>query len=124
MTYRIPSFILGLVLVGTCMPLAVQAAEPQTIHVKIRAGEPAPTCKVRSTKKRITVGGTTTIVWESDNADKMIGLTKGAQWEPEGRQKVAIGFVGKKQFQMTFIGEGGIATCTATVHVHPKKDDK
>ncbi len=120
MTYRISSFLLALVFVGTCMPAFAEASEPQVIHVKIKAGEPAPTCKVRSTKKRITAGGTTTIVWDSENADKMLGLTKGGQWEAEGRQKVAIGFVGKKQFQMTFIGQGGIATCTATVHVHPK----
>ena len=119
MTYRISSFLIALMVLGSFAP-AAHAAEP--IHVTVRAGEPAPTCKARVSKKSITSGQDVRITWSSKNADQMYGLTKGGVWDADGNQKFKIGFVGKKVFQMVFVGDGGLATCNVTVHVHEKKD--
>lgn len=81
-----------------------------------------PTCEVRSTKKRMTSGSTTQIVWESKNATTMTGLVKGdTVWPTKGRERVSIAVIGKHEFPMTFEGPGGKTTCTAKVFVKAKK---
>jgi len=118
MTYRISIFVLALLITGFAAP----HAEAKIVHVSVLKGERAPTCEVRATKKRITSGQTTTLVWKSKHAHTMYGITKDGEWEADGRQKIAIGFTGTKEFPMVFVGKGGIATCVAKVFVHPKKD--
>lgn len=124
MKYVIPTLFAAALVFGMSVAVPAQAAESQVIPVKVKLGEPAPSCEARVTKKRIVSGGTTTLVWSSKHADKMYGITKGGVWEEDGRRKIAIGFPGKQVFNMVFIGEGGIATCQATVFVKPKKADE
>lgn len=102
---------------------AARAAEPYTLSVsKITMVKIPPTCEVRSTKKRMTSGGTTEIVWKSDRATRMTGLVKGdKEWPTKGRQRVSIAVVGKHEFPMTFEGPGGKTTCVAKVFVKAKK---
>lgn len=84
-----------------------------------------PTCEVRATKKRMTSGGTVDIVWKSEHATRMTGLTRDKRiWPTKGREHFAIAFVGKHEFPMTFEGPGGTTTCVAKVFVKPKKDKK
>jgi len=81
-----------------------------------------PTCEVRSTKKRMTSGSVTEIVWKSDRATKMTGLTRDERiWPTKGRERVAIAFAGKHEFPLTFEGPGGKTTCIAKVFVKAKK---
>jgi hypothetical protein len=104
--------------------LPAHAASPFTLSVKsITMVKAPPTCDVRSTKKRMTSGGVTEIVWKSKYATSMTGLTRDERvWETKGRQRVAIAFVGKHEFPMTFEGPGGKTTCVAKVFVKAKKD--
>lgn len=82
-----------------------------------------PTCEVRSTKKRMTSGSVTEIVWKSDNATSMSGLTRDERvWPTKGRERVAIAFVGKHLFPLTFTGPGGTTTCVAKIFVKARKD--
>ncbi|MBU0750080.1 hypothetical protein KKH15_01020 [Patescibacteria group bacterium] len=122
MTYRISTLVLALVILGSFVPSFAQAAETKMIYVPITPGVPAPTCEVRATRQHPVSGQETTLVWSSKNAYAMYGITKGGEWAPDGRQKVRIAFAGKREFTMMFVGKGGITTCTASVHVHPKKD--
>jgi hypothetical protein len=99
------------------------AANTLTLSVKnLTVVKAPPTCEVRSTKRTMTSGAVTQIVWKSDNATSMTGLTRDQKvWPTEGRERVAIAFVGKHEFPMTFEGPGGKTTCVAKVFVHPKK---
>lgn len=81
-----------------------------------------PTCEARSTKRRMSSGSVTEIVWKSSRAEHMEGLTSEKRvWPTKGRERVAIAFVGKHEFPLTFVGPGGKTTCIAKVFVHPKK---
>lgn len=99
------------------------AASPVTLSVKnLTIVKAPPTCEVRSTKRTMTSGSVTEIVWKSDNATSMMGLTRDEKvWPTKGRQRVAIAFLGKQEFPLTFEGPGGKTTCVAKVFVHPKK---
>lgn len=84
-----------------------------------------PTCEARSTKKVMRSGSVTEIVWKSTRADYMEGMTRDTRtWPTKGRERVAIAFVGKHEFPLTFVGPGGKTTCIAKVFVHPRKDRK
>lgn len=104
-------------------PFSAEAADIQSLSVgKITFVPVSPTCEVRSTKKRMTSGSTTEIVWESKNATKMTGLVKGdATWPTKGRERVSIAVLGKHEFPMTFEGPGGKTTCVAKVFVKERK---
>lgn len=92
---------------------------------KITMVKMPPTCEVRATKKRMTSGGTVDIVWKSDHATRMTGLTRDERvWPTKGREHFAIAFVGKHEFPMTFEGPGGKTTCVAKVFVKAKKEKR
>jgi|GEM_PF-2140838 len=121
----------GLVLVAPMLLLAgvpAQAATPTNMTLRISSitvVKVPPTCEVRSTKKRMTSGNVTEIVWKSKNATSMTGLTRdGRVWSTKGRERFAIAFPGKHEFPMTFEGPGGKTTCVAKIFVKAKKADK
>lgn len=124
MTYRITTFLMGLLVLGgfALFPVSASAAAPIEVHIK--KGEEAPTCKARASKKSVYSGQQFTISWSSKYADKMLGITKGGEWKADGKQKIAVGFEGKTVFPMAFVGDGGVALCNVTVHVHKAKDKK
>ena len=104
-------------------PVPAHAEVPFTISVKsITMVKVPPTCEVRSTKKRMSSGSVTNIVWKSENATSMTGLTRDERvWPTKGRERVAIAFVGKHEFPLTFTGPGGSVTCVAKVFVKERK---
>ncbi len=114
---------------GAALPLLLVSSVPQHAHAEMKLSvasvtmvKAPPTCEVRSTKKRMTSGNVTEIVWKSEYATRMTGLVKGEQvWPAKGRQRVAIAVVGKHEFPLTFEGPGGTATCIAKVFVKPRK---
>jgi hypothetical protein len=120
------SLVAGSLLVLPMLLSAVpaQAQETPTLSVKsIIVVKTPPTCEVRSTKKRMSSGSVTEIVWKSKNATKMMGLTRDERvWPTKGRERVAIAFVGKHEFPLTFEGSGGKTTCVAKVFVKHKRD--
>ena len=103
--------------------LPAHAANTLTLSVKnVTIVKAPPTCEVRSTKRTMTSGSVTQIVWKSDNATSMTGMTRdGRVWPAKGRERVAIAFVGKHEFPLTFEGPGGKTTCVAKVFVKAKK---
>lgn len=108
-----------------CMVIAVPTTHAADFNVSIKnvtMVKAPPTCEVRATKRVMRSGGTTEIVWKSDRADHMVGLTRDPrEWPTKGRERFAIAFVGKHEFPLTFVGPGGKTTCIAKVFVHPKK---
>lgn len=109
---------------GLLLPIPASAAEGMKLTVaNVTMVKVPPTCEVRSTKKRMTSGSVTEIVWTSDHATHMKGMTRDERvWPKKGRERVAIAFVGKHEFPLTFVGPGGETTCIAKVFVKPKKD--
>lgn len=99
-----------------------QAQTSHPISIKnITVVKAPPTCEVRSTKKRMASGSVTEIVWKSKYATSMTGFTRDERvWPTKGRERVAIAFVGKREFPLTFEGPGGKTTCTAKVFVKPR----
>ncbi len=121
------SFLLvAIVFVLGAAPFArVQAAEPYALEItNITMVPKPPTCSARASKRSIRSGDAITITWKSKGAETMRGLsTATADWPTDGKQRVAIGVVGKHIFPLTFITKnGGVATCPVKVFVHPKKD--
>ncbi len=108
------------------VPAHAATSTPMTLRISgITIVKVPPSCEVRSTRKRMTSGGVTEIVWKSDHATKMTGLTTDERvWPIKGRERFAIAFVGKHEFPMTFEGPGGTTTCIAKVFVKAKKTDK
>lgn len=121
MTHR---YLALLILPLLFVAVPVQAAEPLSISVsKISIIKKPPTCEVRATKKRMTSGSSVDIVWKSENATSMTGLTRDERtWPTKGREHFMIGFTGKHEFPLTFEGPGGKTTCVAKVFVKAKKD--
>ncbi len=124
MTNRYRALLFVPILFLAALPAHAATTTPLTLSVKsITIVKAPPTCEVRSTKRVMTSGSVTEIVWESKNATSMTGLTRDEKvWPTKGRQRVAIAFLGKHEFPMTFEGPGGRTTCVAKVFVHPKKD--
>ncbi|MBU1293089.1 hypothetical protein KJ819_03440 [Patescibacteria group bacterium] len=109
---------------GVFSAAPVQAAETLSFEVtNITIVPKPPTCYARASKRVITSGDAVIITWKSKGAETMKGLsTATAEWPTRGKQRVAIGVVGKHIFPLTFITkDGGVATCPVKVFVHPKK---
>lgn len=122
MTTRIFALIGVLFLSSFSVAPVAHAAEPTGISIQgITVVKAPPTCEVRSTKKRMSSGSVTEIVWKSKYATVMTGLTRDDRvWPAKGRERVAIAFVGKHEFPLTFEGPGGKTTCIAKVFVKPR----
>ncbi|MBU2158591.1 hypothetical protein KKD81_02830 [Patescibacteria group bacterium] len=121
------SFLLvAIVFVLGALPAeSAHAAEALTFEVtNITIVPKPPTCSARGSKRTMRSGDAFHITWKSKGADRMIGLSDGTtEWPTKGKQRVAIGVVGKHIFPLTFITKhGGVETCEVKIFVHPKKD--
>jgi len=120
---RLAALLILPILLSAAVPAgAAQAADFSISVANITMITKPPTCEARATKKRMTSGGTLSIVWKSDDADHMESLIRGGStWPANGRERVSIAVAGKHVFPLTFTGPGGTVTCPVTVFVHPKK---
>jgi len=120
---RITALLILPFLLSAAVPVGTaQAAELSISVTNVTMIPKPPTCEARGTKKRMTSGGTLSIVWKSDDAYHMESLIRGGStWPADGRERVSIAVTGKHVFPLTFTGPGGTVTCPVTVFVHPKK---
>ncbi len=121
--FFVPSFAILALTILVLVPAEEVNAKSASLSVTdITTVVAPPTCDVRSTKKWMTAGGTTKIVWESKRADYLENFMSDTTHRPtKGSQRVAIATAGKYEFPLTFAGPGGKTTCTAKIFVHPKR---
>jgi hypothetical protein len=78
----------------------------------------APTCAVSASKSSIYAGDTVNIGWSSTNASYGNISNLGSNLPTSGSHSVVLNTT--TTFNGTFTGNGGTATCSATVYVQPK----
>jgi hypothetical protein len=77
-----------------------------------------PTCAVTANKTTIYAGDTVTIGWSSTNANYGNISNLGSNVPTSGSRQITLN--NTTTFSGSFYGNGGTATCSATVYVNPK----